>query len=36
MGEMARFTGKQAKPLPPHLRALIEQAEAIKQQHKGI
>jgi hypothetical protein len=36
MGDMARFTGKEAKPLPPHLKALIEQAEQLKQQHKGM
>jgi hypothetical protein len=35
MGEMARLLGP-ARPLPLNLKQMIQQAEQLKQQHKGM
>jgi hypothetical protein len=35
MGEMARILGP-ARPLPLNLKQMIQQAEQLKQQHKGM
>jgi hypothetical protein len=35
MGEMSKLLGP-ARPLPPNLKQMIQQAEQVKKQHKGI
>ena len=36
MGQLAQMLGQPARPLPPHLKQLIDQAEALKKAHKGV
>ena len=36
MAALGGMMGKQAQPLPPHLKDLVRSAELMKKQHKGI
>lgn len=36
MGQMTALLGKSPQKLPDHLRRMVEEAEQLKQQHKGM